>query len=620
MVSPTTDRRQGLVGNTPFKAPVTTVADGNITQSGQQSVDGVAVQAINSRGVPDRVLCTGMTDSTKNGIWDVSTAAWTRSADCNGNYDLVQGSSVYVQQGTVYGGTYWKLSTAGIVNIGSTAMAWARALTSDTNFLQFLQAGTGAVARGAQDKMRDWVSVKDFGAIGDGLSHLLSARFGTLALAQAQYPSALALTDEIDWCAFAAALAASNSVFVPPGNFRVNRPIPLGSKRLIGFSRGASVITNTVSNIATILLSVGALDFELSNLTLTRSVAAALGGHGIDASQTCDQGRFANLHVLNNFDGVTLGGTGYSYFENSIIESNVNDGVHYTNVNSAQALQWYTSNVLCGANGRNGFFMESVAGKGSCSVASLVRCATFANSGIGFLALGTPSSSLASIRIHQCFFGNDGTGEISLDTYGSTHKITDTFLELAGSSATGIGLATPATNTGSNLVISANNTFTQVSGCDMVQASWHGVDNVGTDSSFVNCRMLANGLAGTVGKRNGLNNSAATGTTMLVGCTLGNNATAQQVNGINTTVDNLLVQGCNLSNNATAALATSVTLIASVVIGNVPATVASVHPNGISGFTSGGMVVGAATGGNLGAGTVNVHTSVSKDNAVYTNP
>jgi hypothetical protein len=36
--------------------------------------------------------------------------------------------------------------------------------------LTFLQAGTGAVTRTAQAKMREWVSVKDFGAAGDGLT------------------------------------------------------------------------------------------------------------------------------------------------------------------------------------------------------------------------------------------------------------------------------------------------------------------------------------------------------------------------------------------------------------------------------------------------------------------
>jgi hypothetical protein len=40
----------------------------------------------------------------------------------------------------------------------------------DSSEVTFLQAGTGAVVRTAQSKMRDVVSVKDFGAVGDGVS------------------------------------------------------------------------------------------------------------------------------------------------------------------------------------------------------------------------------------------------------------------------------------------------------------------------------------------------------------------------------------------------------------------------------------------------------------------
>jgi hypothetical protein len=36
--------------------------------------------------------------------------------------------------------------------------------------VSFLQAGSGAVTRTAQSKMREWVSVKDFGAVGDGVA------------------------------------------------------------------------------------------------------------------------------------------------------------------------------------------------------------------------------------------------------------------------------------------------------------------------------------------------------------------------------------------------------------------------------------------------------------------
>lgn len=43
--------------------------------------------------------------------------------------------------------------------------------TNGSSYVGFLQAGTGAVARTAQSKMRDVVSVKDFGAVGNGIAN-----------------------------------------------------------------------------------------------------------------------------------------------------------------------------------------------------------------------------------------------------------------------------------------------------------------------------------------------------------------------------------------------------------------------------------------------------------------
>ena len=46
----------------------------------------------------------------------------------------------------------------------------ALAASSGSSLIGFLQAGTGAQARTVQSKLREWVSVKDFGAVGDGLT------------------------------------------------------------------------------------------------------------------------------------------------------------------------------------------------------------------------------------------------------------------------------------------------------------------------------------------------------------------------------------------------------------------------------------------------------------------
>lgn len=80
----------------------------------------------------------------------------------------------------------------------------------------------------------DHINVKNFGAIGDGLSHPLSERYATIADAKAVYPHAIALTDEIDWAACQAALnslktvlatGAGGLVYVPTGVHMVNRTL-----------------------------------------------------------------------------------------------------------------------------------------------------------------------------------------------------------------------------------------------------------------------------------------------------------------------------------------------------------------------------------------------------------
>jgi hypothetical protein len=58
------------------------------------------------------------------------------------------------------------------VNDQTALLAYEASLaaSSGSTLVGFIQSGTGAVARSAQDKMREWVTPKDFGAIGDGVT------------------------------------------------------------------------------------------------------------------------------------------------------------------------------------------------------------------------------------------------------------------------------------------------------------------------------------------------------------------------------------------------------------------------------------------------------------------
>lgn len=220
MSSPTTDRRLGLVGNTAFKAPVTVLAASNITQSGEQTIDGIGVLSINAAGVPDRVLCTGMTDATKNGIWDVSTSAWTRSKDANSNYDLVKGSNVLVVSGTTYGGSFWQVTASNPITIGTTSMTWGRSLANSATTVSFIQSGAGAVTRTMQDKERDVVDLFDY-----------------MTTAQISDVQAGTLTLDVSAAIAAAVLANPNKVILaPPGSYKVTAGTALAAGQWV---RGA---------------------------------------------------------------------------------------------------------------------------------------------------------------------------------------------------------------------------------------------------------------------------------------------------------------------------------------------------------------------------------------------
>lgn len=99
------------------------------------------------------------------------------------------------------------------------------------NKVGFALNSIAAVTRTMLARDREWVSIKDFGAIGDGFSHpvsewVTSGRFANLAAIQVAYPHVDALDCEIDWAAIQATINFANgkfSVDAPCGTYLLNR-------------------------------------------------------------------------------------------------------------------------------------------------------------------------------------------------------------------------------------------------------------------------------------------------------------------------------------------------------------------------------------------------------------
>ncbi len=127
-LSNSTDRFNGVLSTLAIKAPCAAVAIANITLSGEQTVNGVAVVA------GDRVLVTAQTSAVDNGIYDVSSSAWTRSADFDGNRDVVSGTFVTVATATVGRNPYYQITTANPITIGNTAINFTLADGPNVSF------------------------------------------------------------------------------------------------------------------------------------------------------------------------------------------------------------------------------------------------------------------------------------------------------------------------------------------------------------------------------------------------------------------------------------------------------------------------------------------------------
>jgi phage-related tail fiber protein len=76
----------------------------------------------------DRVLLTGQSNQTQNGIysWSTSTKKLTRATDADSIFELSPGNKVYVEEGNTQGKSSWTLITQGVVTPGTTAIVFSK--------------------------------------------------------------------------------------------------------------------------------------------------------------------------------------------------------------------------------------------------------------------------------------------------------------------------------------------------------------------------------------------------------------------------------------------------------------------------------------------------------------
>ena len=89
----------------------------NLTLSGTQTVDGIALSA------GDRILVKDQTSAAENGIYDVAAGAWARSSDAD-TWDELVGAFVFVEAGTSNGNNGYTTTTVTGGTLGTTDIDW----------------------------------------------------------------------------------------------------------------------------------------------------------------------------------------------------------------------------------------------------------------------------------------------------------------------------------------------------------------------------------------------------------------------------------------------------------------------------------------------------------------
>ncbi len=195
-------------------------------------------------------------------------------------------------------------------NLGTVSAAGVWAIPSSN--ISFAPGLTGAVTTTAEAKLRQTVSIKDFGAVGDGVTYDTAA-----------FTAAFALTTPTD-------------VYVPAGTYRIacnSKFTAAGSVSFIGDGKGVSTIK---LDAGCTIPANGMFEYavknniEWSNLTLDLNTPAAAGSLRVGLLFTAYSGNADRLHIhdieiKNGTSPIMLmavGASGANTYSNVIIENN----------------------------------------------------------------------------------------------------------------------------------------------------------------------------------------------------------------------------------------------------------------------------------------------------------
>lgn len=299
------------------------------------------------------------------------------------------------------------------------------AASSGSSLVGFIQAGTGTVTRTVQSKLRDFVNVRDFGAVGDNVAddtiafqsaidHVRSIRNGTLYI------------------------PAHN----PGSAYKITAPLTCdGPINIVGASPDDCTIfaSGFAANTHILSFNLPAAQnnfFSVSNVTF-RSTNGAPDGIRLVNTNYCS---FNNVQIFNVRDGITIEGTicFSNFFENISLVSVTRNGVFFNGLGGGNGNYKFNA---CNFTGDVGVFgndtclvnqitfdtcnfeqcvSASLRWEGSLFGAEFSGCRTEGCNSNDFVFVPSAVNTVAGISASGCFFNRDAGAASSFVLGGNT--------------------------------------------------------------------------------------------------------------------------------------------------------------------------------------------------------
>ena len=335
--------------------------------------------------------------------------------------------------------------------------------TGATSNLQYSQGASGSVARSNTSKFQDTISVKDFGAEGDGSTNDTTAIQNAITAAQ----------------------IAHARLYIPAATYIVTSLTVTSSIEVVGDGMGNSILKINASQNTPILhvTSAGSQYSFIHDLSLVSSVTTASGCAGlqIDGGQAFNIDR---VEVSGTYTGINIpSGQSGAVLADCWVHNIT--GAGYT-IDAGNMLVKGNFAINCGTFG---FYFSATSGNSAGLIVSENTSYNTNNANFAFVGNSTYNIIDLVVSNNVASTSPNGAGFL-FDTHGQYITASNNFTELAGSNAS---LAVVSNQNG--FLITANNASITIGNSVAIGASGSGLEADCNDFSVVGGIYVSNNFS-----------------------------------------------------------------------------------------------------------------------------